>query len=432
VAFSPDGKLFASKTDVKDRSIQIYSSAHGTQISKVPSGHGTRSFCFSSNGRSLVVGGGTQQFVQDIPAMALWETSTGTKVIDFPLRSMLNCLAPSPDGKCVATAKIARLKPIGQVWDLETGKEAWHLFEKDNAAAITAFAYRLDGRAMVSIGQAPDVCMWDTQGQKELWRIENLKQDGALAGTFSPNGQMIAVGMPKGEVILLEAATGRQRGHFKSETSMIFAVAISPDGLVLASMGMDGAALLWDVTGVIRQGGAETKPLPEKALDTHWHNLAREDAAKAWEAICALVICPKQSVPFIMTSLVARKALLAPTRLKELLGNLDSDDFVMRQEASRQLHELGPAVGAALRAFEKEASSPEAKRRAKELLAQIPKSGIVEDELLSCRCCEILEYIGTPLAQEALELESRGDPQAPLAKHAKAALDRLRRRTSSP
>jgi hypothetical protein len=48
--------------------------------------------------------------------------------------------------------------------------------------------------------------------------------------------------------------------------------------------------------------------------------------------------------------------------------------------------------------------------------------------MLQGRVLEVLEYSGAPAARELLQAEARGAPESPLARDAKAALDRIAKR----
>jgi hypothetical protein len=239
---------------------------------------------------------------------------------------------------------------------------------------------------------------------------------------------MIAVGMGKGQIYLLEGATGRERAKFEGRVEGVFSVAFSPCGVLMASVGADCAPLIWDVTGLIRNAGRPVEPLGVGPLNALWDDLRREDAAKAWQAICALAARPAQAVPLLKDRLAERSARLEPKRLAMLLADLDSDAFANRDAASQQLAALGPVVVPALDKFCAVAASAEARRRAHDVLKQIAKAGLVTEALLQARAVEVLEYAGTPPARELLESAAQVESASPQSTRARAALARLARR----
>jgi hypothetical protein len=261
--------------------------------------------------------------------------------------------------------------------------------------------------------------------------VDDVVPDDTYDVTFSPNGQMVALGTSKGKVILLESATGRQRARFGGALPQVWSVAFSPCGLMLASAGLDFAPFIWDVTGLIKGSSAPVQPLGAKELDAQWDDLRRDDAARAWKAILTLAARPEQAVPLLKERMAHRKAMLAPKRLAELLAALDSDAFATREEACSVLKHLGPVVSSDLQKYLAATASLEAKRRGEDVLGQIAKSGLVSEPMLQGRVLEVLEYSASASAKELLQAEARGAPGSPLARDAKAALDRIAKRPAS-
>src|SRR5207302_1492576 len=75
---------------------------------------------------------------------------------------------------------------------------------------------------------------------------------------FSPNGRILALAMTGGHVVLLDAATGKERGRFLALDVELAArpgeyyfhvtkLAFSPDGHWLAGGGSDGFLRVWEV-----------------------------------------------------------------------------------------------------------------------------------------------------------------------------------------
>jgi hypothetical protein len=343
-------------------------------------------------------------------------------VREFAFRDSVNAIAYSPDGRTIATEGL--LARHLQLWDVATTNEIRELRSSAHSSA-TELAFSPDSSVLVGVGSQDSA--WNASTGGEYWRVNNLRDWGVGAG-FSPNGQMLAVGMGKGSIRLREAATGRERFRFEGQVDFVRSVAFSPCGLLLVSVGQDSAPLVWDVTGLIKGSSAPVQPLGAKELDAHWDALRRDDAVKAWKAILALAARPEQAVPMLKDRMAYRKGMLAPKRLAELLADLDGDAFATREEAGSQLTSLGPVVSAALQKLSAGTTSLEAGRRANDLLAQIAKSGLVSEPMLQGRILEVLEYSASPAAKELLQAEAREVPASPLARDAKAALDRIAKR----
>ncbi len=422
VRFAPDGRRAALRNQ-QDKEIRIRDLGSGKQVGQVP---GDTNCCFSSNGRYLAVGGGTAYGRPDDPPLRIWDLDTWKVAHELGLREWVNAIQFSPDGKRLAVSRFGYRQPAGQVWDVETGKVLWQLFEKEKPPSPTTLVFSPGGDRLAAMGHGPNVCVWNADSGKEAWRIQNLQNDGATTGAYSPNGEMIAVGMSKGTIYLFEALTGKERGRFEGPPQYIYSLAFSPCGLLLVSGIADGTCLTWDVVGVIRRDAHAVIPFSATELSACWSAVGRQDAAKAWQAICGLAARPGQAVDLLKERLPAcRNPKLHETPLARYIRELDSDDFITREVASAELASLGPVAVPSLQKVAASTQSAEGKRRAKQLLSQIENGGHVGEETRYRRAVEVLEYIGTPAAKRVLEAEARAEPVSSLIQPAKAALDRL-------
>jgi hypothetical protein len=144
---------------------------------------------------------------------------------------------------------------------------------------------------------------------------------------------------------------------------------------------------------------AETTP---EAL---WEALSGEDSAAAYRAIRALA-----NRPATATLLRDRlKGIAAtdtfndePKRVAKLIDDLGSDAFAVREQASKDLRNLGQSIIPALRKAIDGTDNLEAKRRLQRLLDAAGKAP--SPELLRVgRALEALELMSAPEAQEALK-----------------------------
>src|SRR5262249_49917244 len=125
-----------------------------------------------------------------------------------------------------------------------------------------------------------------------------------------------------------ESVTRQEVARFEGHTSYINALAFSPDGRLLASGARDGSALLWDLTGRVKDGRLTAPALTPAELDSLWTDLAA-DAAKAHAALWKLVAAPEQALPFLRERLPVAVGPDAK-RLAKLLAELNDDDFATR------------------------------------------------------------------------------------------------------
>lgn len=168
------------------------------------------------------------------------------------------------------------------------------------------------------------------------------------------------------------------------------------------------------------------KAAPQK-LDSLWADLAGADAAKAYRAIGALVRTPGETVAFFEKHL---RSAVAPDRQKveRWIKDLDSDNFSVRDQASRELEKLGELAGAALRTAHQANIPLESRRRLEKLLNNLSGPVVLPDQLRALRAVETLEYIGTEEAKKLLRRYAAGAREARLTEEARETLTRLDKR----
>ena len=130
-------------------------------------------------------------------------------------------------------------------------------------------------------------------------------------------------------------------------------------------------------------------------------------------------------------TLMVAQATPAP-QAEELIGRLGSENIEVREKATRELEKLGPLAWPALRQALAGRPSPEVRQRALRLLKKQKPVLPTAEELRAGRAIEVLEQIGTAAAREALESLARQAANTLLAADARAAVERLRRRPTTP
>jgi hypothetical protein len=107
--------------------------------------------------------------------------------------------------------------------------------------------------------------------------------------------------------------------------------------------------------------------------------------------------------------------------IKDLIANLDSANFKVREKATAEIQTLRDVAGPMLSETLRRNPSPELRRRAEGLLERLAGH---EAETVPGR---VLERLGTSEAQHLLETVAKGASAAWLTREAKAALKRLSR-----
>jgi hypothetical protein len=157
------------------------------------------------------------------------------------------------------------------------------------------------------------------------------------------------------------------------------------------------------------------------------------DADKAYAAVGRLAAAPGQAVPFLRDRLRPARPPDAGQRkrIRELITDLDSDDFARREKASEVLEKLGEAAEPALRQALEGGPSVEARRRLEKLLAT--RNGPLPplERLRTLRALAALEQAGTPEARRLVAELAKGEEGAWLTREAQAVAVRMGHRTGA-
>jgi hypothetical protein len=283
-------------------------------------------------------------------------------------------------------------------------------------------------------GFADAVRLWDVTSGKQLNQfpgevggstVEDWRRRLVLSVAFSPDGRSLATAEGNGTVMVYEVATGKLRSKLVGHHGRVQNVVFSADGRILATAGVDLTALIWDMTGRTQLPTADPSPNELKAL---WADLAGDDAARAFRAIQRMAAAPGQAIPFLKKQLQPASVAIDSGRLSQLVADLDSDRFAVRNQAAAELEKLGESAEPALRQALTGRPSLEVRRRVEEMLGKIealrtpPPS---PERLCTLRALEVLERTATPEAGKVLEHLGKGAPGAWLTEEARASWQRL-------
>jgi hypothetical protein len=261
-------------------------------------------------------------------------------------------------------------------------------------------------------------------------RIELAHEARAVA--LSPDGKLLATGDADGygiyqgidhAVRLWDLWTGKEvdqlRGHIGAVTDLAF----SADGRVLVSASVDTTLLVWDASRFKRLDNAVRARSAEK-LDALWADLASDDGLKAHQAIGELLAAGAAGANFLATKLEPAK-VVEPGQIDRWLADLDNKDFAIRTRAAEQLEALGEQAEPGYRKLLDEQPSLEVRKRVDRLLERI-RNGPTGEVLREIRAVETLERSGTPEARALLDRLADGAEPARLTQEARAAKERGR------
>jgi hypothetical protein len=208
--------------------------------------------------------------------------------------------------------------------------------------------------------------------------------------------------------------------------SFVYSLLLFPDGQRGFTALADGTDLVWDLSPALPGTEAVAKAPSSKEMAGWWADLAAEDARRAYHAVWRLAEVPHDTIVSYLRSRLKPVGDIDFKKMRDLIEDLDSDSFEVREKAFRQLEELGSAAVPALReALEKRPPSAEASRRLEKLLSRPEGLMIAPETLRHLRAMQILERLASKEAHTLLTELSKGTVHAPETQEAKAALQRL-------
>jgi hypothetical protein len=378
-------------------------------------GGGPAALACSPDGARLLVGhtGGIVG-ASDVPSgklLFVFKLAAGTVV----------AVASSPDGKLLAAGDD---NGALHLLDLASGRAVQRFQVK---GGVTSLGFFPDGNRLAAAGDK-GVRLFDLGTGKETSGFGGDNPVRAVA--LSPDGKRLACAESDGTLRLWDTATATEERRFGGPGSAVNALAFAPDGKHLATAGPDGA-VVWDLT-------QDAKPLPKdlklaaKELDGLWADLGGADGRKVYAAVRLLRADPERSIPFLRERLKRPPDKLDENKVKKLIADLDADEFRVREAASKELAKLGKSAESPLRAALAGSPSAEVKGRLERLLEVIGAETLTPEQQRDIRAVRVLEQGGSPEGRKLLE-ELTGD-SAPwwVIREAKAARERLDRRTPKP
>lgn len=248
VAFSVDGKTLAS--GAHDDTVKLWDVQAMSLIRTLPVGEAVHSVAFSPDGKTLAAAYG----LSHARGVALWDTHTWLERRHLPHNTLVNWVVFSPDGSMLATVthSVIRLWDA-RTWDLKVTISSQGLYQP-NEYSFSAAAFSPDGKSLAGAYTSPQngmLAFWDTQTgtkQQELNMLGGILSPPILL----PDGDTVAIST--GQWIKVEYMPTRTQLRWLRHYASVHALAISRNGMTLASGDWSGKVILWDVqTGKSRQ-----------------------------------------------------------------------------------------------------------------------------------------------------------------------------------
>ena len=283
VTYAPGGKVLA--TGHGDNTIRLWDAVTGKELRRLV-GHADRvtGLAFSPDGKLLASRGGFVAFNDN--SIRLWDVATGKELRRFgrttsnPPRSHYGSTAWafavvfSPDGKLLASGAGDPGKSDGTVhlWSVADGKEQRAL--KGHAGFVRAFAFAPHGKTLASAGADGKVILWSVATGKQQRSLQAHKGE-AWSVAFSPDGRTLASAGTDQRVRLWEVATGKDFRVLKC-LNPVKAVGFSPEGRTLAWADHNVIRLL-----DLRDGKAGERRLGGRGFGVSWLSFAPDSRTLA-------------------------------------------------------------------------------------------------------------------------------------------------------
>lgn len=287
LAFSPDGKTLAAGSY---QSVQLWDVAARTPLRKLDGHAGpVRCLAWSRDGSRLAAGGGKPGQVGEV---RIWSAADGSAVTsmaehrdvvegiafsangevvlsagvdekalatDVGTRKVLQALmdhtnrvvtvAISPDGKYILTGALDRTV---KVW---SGADYKPLANLDNPGGqVLNLAFLPEGNQFVVAGEDGNTRIYrlsesrsgkTTSYNMNLVRTLNGNRTAVVTVAASAKGNVLVLGAGDKVVNVFDTSNGNRKYQLKECTEPVYAVAVSPDGTLIAAGSRDGKVRLW-------------------------------------------------------------------------------------------------------------------------------------------------------------------------------------------
>ncbi|MBV6438122.1 MAG: WD40 repeat domain-containing protein [Phototrophicaceae bacterium] len=230
VSFSPDGAvLVASSLGYNVRKFDPFSGAKVADLYPLLGGS-PGSAAYDPLGRFYAISGGE--------VISIFDAATDEPVRDLTGHAgRVLAMTYSADGMWLASASS---DGSVKVWNAADGTEALTLLGHD--APVGSVGFSDDGDRLITGSDDGSVRVWDREtGAELLVLVEG--EPGSAAGAFSPDGHTTAVGGSDGRVLLVDAQTGAQIAEIGQHDGPLLNMAFNADGSLLASVSRERVTL---------------------------------------------------------------------------------------------------------------------------------------------------------------------------------------------
>ncbi len=160
------------------------------------------------------------------------------------VKSAIHAIALSPDGKLLALARHGEVELV--LWPQQTTLRKL----PGHSGSVNDVVFSADGQFLASAAGEPGLF-----GEAKLWQVADGKllqtvrghKDSLYAVALSPDGKLLATGGYDSAIKLWDTATGKEARMVDGHNGAVYDLAFRADGKVLASASGDRTVKLWSV-----------------------------------------------------------------------------------------------------------------------------------------------------------------------------------------
>jgi WD40 repeat protein len=250
LAWSPDGTKLASSS--LDKTVRVWDVKNGQELlSYNEHDNQVRALSWSPDGR-LIVSAGADKTAR------IWDITSGQTRLTYRRHGgLIRALGWSPDGRFIASGGADKTVVV---WDAQSGQERY--VYRGHSEEVIALQWLPDSRRIVSLSDhgvphfedepeyVSPLHIWyaDGVGEALLCQYEHFMLIHSIA--CSPDGKYVAVDSHMSRMIVYDAAGGQEIAHVglshsHDQRGRIVCLAWSPDGQLIAAAMDKGEVCLW-------------------------------------------------------------------------------------------------------------------------------------------------------------------------------------------